>query len=148
MPPGGAKLRYHLCMTCGAIARVSVRSNFPITRHLEPDVPNTHYKGLLPLRCDKCTSGSSVDINILYNTLPADLSYCVYLSCQAKRWITVDCEQLLRSFADKDFYALAASIRQCYKPNTIINATHMRYLLQLCPFSTLTSAIVSDAEED
>ena len=133
MPPGGARLRYHMCMTCAAIARVSVRSATPIARHLEPDTPSTHYADCQPMRCDRCITGSAADINTLYTTIPLDLTYCIYLSSLAQRWITVDCEGMLRSFADKDFAALAHSIAQGYSPRTVINATHMRYLILNCP---------------
>src|ERR1700751_2255431 len=119
---GGARLRYHLCMTCNRIARISVFGTSESTNHLIPETPDRHYPECQPQRCKTCTTCSGVDYSLMYNISPMSLTQCIRLSYKAQRFITVDCECMLRGLDDQGSDLLAAKLQQSYHPATAVNA--------------------------
>ena len=126
---GGAKLRYHMCMTCNHIARISIFGTSESTNHLIPETPARHYSDCQPQRCKTCTTYSAVDYSLMYNLIPVSLSRSIRLSFKARRFITVDCEGMLHGYSDVQIDLLASRLQHAYAPNTVVNAKHMRHLI-------------------
>src|ERR1700751_2913951 len=129
----GARLRYHLCMTCNRIARISIfGTSESSNQYLIPETPDRHYPDCQPQRCKTCTThspGGAVDYAAMYNIIPASLARSIRLSYKAQRYITVDCECLLHCYGDQELDLLAAKIQRSYPANTIVNAKHLRGLI-------------------
>src|SRR5690242_12008690 len=116
-----ARQRHHLCIRCHRIAHICVLGTEPAASYFQVETPATRFGDCdETFVCDNCIYFGQVSLKQYHNRLPADLSRTVYVSNKCGRWLTVECEELLRKCANCD--ALATTLQQRFDSRQVVTA--------------------------